>query len=337
MRVSRRALIAGLSSVVALVILAGGLYLLARRPVARRPSPSPSSSAERHRRTSPFTGEPVASLGPELIFKIDNVQQARPPTGLTKADIVYLLPVEGGLSRIFAVFSSHFPPVVGPVRSARQEDIELLRQFGRPAFAFSGAQPHLLPVVEHAPIVDLYAGIVGGYFRSADRIEPYNLYAKTRTLLAEAKGRESRAHDIGFRFGPPPPGGTPASSYSVSYAAAAFRFAWSPGQHRWLAWMDGKPAMAAGGGQLGGPTVVVQYVKVTTSVFRELGIRPPYASTVGSGTAVVLRDGRAYHVRWSRPAAGDGTTYTQPDGRPMPFARGQVWVVFGVGPGSSAN
>ena len=322
----------------ALIILAGGIYLLARGPAMHpRPSSGSPGGTGRPGLTSPFTGEPVASLGPELIFKIDNVRQARPPTGLAKADIVYLLPVEGGLSRIFAVFSSHFPPVVGPVRSARQEDIELLRQFGRPAFAFSGAQPHLLPVVEHAPIVDLYAGIAGGYFRSASRVAPYNLYASTKTLLAEAKGRESRARDIGFRFGPPPPGGTPARSYGVSYAAAAFRFTWSPGQHRWLVWMDGRPATAAGGGQLGGPTVVIQYVKVTTSVFRELGIRPPYANTVGSGTAVVLRDGRAYHVRWSRPAAGDGTTFTLPDGAPMPFARGQVWVAFGAAPGSTAN
>jgi hypothetical protein len=99
--------------------------------------------------------------------------------------------------------------------------------------------------------------------------------------------------------------------------------------------MDGKAAAAAEGGQLGGPTVVVQYVRVSTSVFRELGIRPPFANTVGSGSAVVLRDGRAYHVRWSRPAPADGTVFTLPSGRAMPFARGQVWIVYGYGPGSA--
>ena len=60
--------------------------------------------------------------------------EARPPTGLRQADIVYIIPVDGGLSRIMAVFSSHVPPIVGPVRSSRQEDIKLLRQFGKPAF-----------------------------------------------------------------------------------------------------------------------------------------------------------------------------------------------------------
>jgi hypothetical protein len=331
-RISRRTLLVAVSSAIALIILIVGFVALTGHNAGYQGPGQPTGSGPL---TSPFTGEPVSSLGPELIFKIDNVAQARPPTGLTKADIVYLLPVEGGLSRIFAVFSSHIPPVVGPVRSSREEDIALLRQFGRPAFAFSGAQPRLLPVVEHARIVDLYDGIVGGYFRSSSRVAPYNLYARTRQLLAEAKGA-SRARDIGFRFGPAPAGGTPTSTYNVAYQSAAFSFRWSAPQHRWLVWMDGKPAGAAAGGQLGGRTVVVQYVKVGTSGFLELGIRPPYAHTVGSGTAIVLRDGRAYHVHWSRHSADDGTAFTRPDGRPMPFARGQVWVVYAFGPGSTS-
>ena len=99
---------------------------------------------------SPFTGEPVKALGRVVVVKIDNIVQARPPTGLASADIVYLLPVEGGLSRIFAVFSSRFPAIIGPVRSAREDDLELLRQFGRPGFAYSGAAPHLLPFIARA-------------------------------------------------------------------------------------------------------------------------------------------------------------------------------------------
>ncbi|HEX9066922.1 MAG TPA: DUF3048 domain-containing protein [Streptosporangiaceae bacterium] len=334
MRISRQALITVVSSVVALVILAGGAFWLTRHASDGQPGPGGSSGG--HGQTvSPFTGEPVSSLRRVLIFKIDNVVQARPPTGLSSADIVYLLPVDGGLSRIMAVFSSHVPPVVGPVRSSREEDLKLLRQFGRPAFAFSGAQPALIKVVEHARIVDLYDSLVGGYFRSAARVEPYNLYAHARQLYAEGKGA-SLARDIGFRFGPAPSGGRAASHYDVSYPAASFSFRWSAGQHRWLVWMDGRPAGQASGGQLGSPTIVIQYTKVRTSVFRELGVRPPYAETVGSGSAVVLRDGRAYQVHWSRPRADGGTTFTLPGGQRMPFARGQVWVVFAYGPGSTA-
>lgn len=308
-------------------------------PAPRRSAPasSPSPTPSHHVKgplTSPFTGERIKYLRRELIFKIDNVVQARPPTGLQEADIVYLVPMEGWLSRIMAVFSSHIPPVVGPVRSSREEDIKLLRQFGKPAFAFSGAQPALLPVVEHARIVDLYAGRVGGYFRDYRRVMPYNLYARTRTLLHEAP-HASLARDIGFRFGSAPPGGKKIHSYSVSYRAAHFTFWWSHKQHRWLVSMDGRLARSADGHLLGGRTVVVQYTKIRTSVFRELGIRPPYAVTVGHGKADVLRDGRVYHAFWSRHTKNGGTKFTLRGGQRMRFARGQVWVIFGRGPGSA--
>jgi hypothetical protein len=307
----------GLAAALAAVLLGGCAS-------ARTPAHSSQSF-------SPFTGGPAASLDPVLAVKIDNLAPARPQTGLTDADIIYVLPVEGGLSRILAVFSSHFPPVIGPVRSAREDDLELLRQFGRPAFAYSGAQPHLLPVVEKARTVDLYAGRVGGYFRDPRRIAPHNLYAHTSQLLAEAPGA-SKAHDIGFRFGPAPAGGRTMTSFTVSYRAASFTFRWSAANGRWLVLMDGRPAAAAEGGQLGAPTVVIQYTKVRTSRFAEQGVRPPYAESTGTGTGVVLRGGEAYAIRWSRPDASGGTTFTTTTGRPMTFARGQVWVVLASAP-----
>src|SRR5690242_13573695 len=170
------------------------------------PAPTPTHHQVQGPLLSPFTGELVKSLQRVLAVKIGNTLPERPATGLSKADIVYVIPVEGGLSRIMAIFSSHYPRVVGPVRSARQDDIRLLSQFGRPAFAWSGAQPRLVPRVEQSRIANLYAGITSGYYRSFDRPEPYNLYARTKTLLEHAPDA-SVARDIGFRFGPPPPGG----------------------------------------------------------------------------------------------------------------------------------
>jgi len=218
--------------------------------------------------------------------------------------------------------------VIGPVRSAREDDLELLRQFNRPAFAYSGAQPQLLPVVERARIVDLYAGLVGGYYRDYNRIAPYNLYANTKQLLAEARGA-SKAHDIGFRFGPAPPGGRARASASVSYPAASFTFTWSARKRRWLVSMDGAIAASTEGPQLSAATVVIEHTIVRTSRFLEQGrIRPPYAESTGSGTALVLRDGKAYQARWSRPNFRSGTTFTTLTGQPMTFARGQAWIVL---------
>src|SRR5580658_9741108 len=297
----------------------------ARPPVATRPAPS--ATLPEGPLLDPFTGEPVKALRLVLAVKIDNIVYARPQTGLRSADIIYVIPVEGGLTRFMAVYSSHFPPVVGPVRSARQSDLDLLRQFGRPAFAWSGATPHLVPFIERSPIVDLYALRVGGYYRDQDRVAPYNLYANARQLIQEAKGA-SKARDIGFRFGALPAGGQPAASYSVKYPAASYTFRWSAKAGRWLTWIDGAPAMATEGGQLGGSTVIIQYTQIATSRFEEYGGRPPYAKSVGSGKAVILRDGKEYTVHWSRPTLEGGTTYTLPDGQRMQFAPGQVWVVL---------
>ena len=274
---------------------------------------------------SPLTGEPVKALGRVIAAKADNIADARPPANLTSADIVYLLPVEGGLSRIFAVYSSRIPKVIGPVRSARQDDLALLRQFGRPGFAYSGATPHLLPFIARARVVNLYD--TPAYFRDGNRVAPPNLYADGRVLRAEARGA-STARDIGFRFGPPPPGGRPATSFSVSYPAAAFRFRWWARTHRWLVWMDGyaghrRRRRAPRRGHRDHPGHGRAEVPVP-------GIRrsSPSARSAGSGTAVVLRDGRAWRVRWSRPDPDSGTAYTLPSGARMTFAPGQVWVVL---------
>jgi Protein of unknown function (DUF3048) N-terminal domain/Protein of unknown function (DUF3048) C-terminal domain len=317
----------GLTAAGASFAVAGCASGTSTRPARPAPSATSPPAPPEGPLLDPFTGKPVKARRPVLAVKIDNIVYARPQTGLQSAGIIYVIPVEGGLTRYMAVYSSHFPPVIGPVRSARQSDLDLLRQFGRPAFAWSGATPHLVPFIERAPVVDLYAATARGYFRSASRVAPYNLYADTGQLLAEAKGA-SRARDIGFRFGAAPAGGTAAASWSVKYPAASCTFRWSARDRRWLVWMDGAPAMATEGRQLGGSTVIVQHTQIATSRFEEYGGRPPSAKSTGSGRAFVLRDGRAYTVRWSRPNKRTGTTYTLPDGQRMLFAPGQTWVVL---------
>jgi Protein of unknown function (DUF3048) C-terminal domain len=63
-----------------------------------------------------------------------------------------------------------------------------------------------------------------------------------------------------------------------------------------------------------------------------VGQRPPYADSTGSRTGAVLRDGRTWDIRWSRPKADGGTTFTTAGGQVMTFARGQVWVVLAPRP-----
>jgi hypothetical protein len=265
---------------------------------------------------------------PVLAVKIDNSPAARPHTGLNAADVVYVEQVEGGLSRLMAVYATKLPKAVGPVRSARESDLELLRQFDRPVLAFSGAQGKLLPLIDKAPLEAVTPGEAqDAYYRGQDRPVPHNLYLSPERLLPSAPG--AAALTTGFRYGAAPAQGTAATSRTVRYPAARFTFTWSGDRQRWLVSTDGRAAVTTDAGPVAPATVVVQHVKVRPSAFRDfLGHNTPYTETVGSGRAEVLRDGRAYDATWKRAEAADGTQFTTPDGERVAFAEGQVWVVF---------
>jgi hypothetical protein len=260
-----------------------------------------------------------------LAVKIDNAPQARPAKGLHAADLVYIEPVEGGVSRIIAVFASRLPPVVGPVRSARETDLRLLPQFGNPALAFSGAAPALRSRIAESPMRDVSATRVpGAYFRDKKRAAPHNMFLRPRRLPRGANWPASAQP----QFGRPPEGGVPTEHDVVRYRAASVAFDWSTAQNRWLVSLDGAPAMSDNH-RLQAATVVVQQVRVRPSAIRDVtGSHSPVAETVGHGQARVLRDGRSFPATWSRAAPEQVTAYTTASGQPLPFEPGQVWTVL---------
>jgi len=286
----------------------------------------------RGRTQAPRQPKEIVSGTPVLAVKIDNAPAARPQTGLDSADVVYAEQVEGGLSRLMAVYASTLPKAVGPVRSARESDLELLRQFHNPTLAFSGAQHKLLPLINSAPLqAEPPEKASDAYFRGTGRPAPHNLFLRPARLMPSPPG--TKALTTGFRYGAAPAGGRPENTRTIRFPAAGFTFTWSAGLHRYLVAMDGKPTTTADGKQVAPATVVVQYVKVRQSGFHDvLGNNTPYTETVGSGRAQVLRDGRVYDVNWQRRKATDGTQFTTKDGRPVNFAKGQVWVVLTKAP-----
>lgn len=290
-------------------------------PSSAPPSPLPGPPP-----VSPFTGLPTDLGAPVLGVKIDNASPARPQTGLELADLVYVEPVEGGISRLLAVYQSRFPPVVGPVRSTRLTDLQLLANFGRPALAFSGDAAAVGALLAKAPVLDVSEEKQpGSYRRDRTRRMPHNLYGDPDLL--RRGGAPPR--DIGFRFGPTPPGGRPVPGTNVRYRATDIGVQWVPAEARWVISMDGAPLTSASGPRPGAATVVLQRVAVRDTPIRDASGAPsPFASTVGAGSAVVLRDGLAFDGSWSRPAPDAITTFTLPDGSPLTFAPGPLWVVF---------
>ncbi|SHL04443.1 DUF3048 domain-containing protein [Actinacidiphila paucisporea] len=262
-----------------------------------------------------LTGEP-GTAGRVVAVKIDNVPAARPQTGLNGAAIVYAIEVEGGLSRLMAVYDGrHLPPAVGPVRSARQTDLQLLAQYDKPALAFSGAQSRLLPVLKKSTDLTAVTG-TKDFFRNHDRPAPHNEYLHP----AHAAAKGGTAKDIGLRFATAAPaGGTATTTTSARMPAARFSFTWNGSQYKVA--MDGRMSPWTA------DNVIVQHVAVKESDFHSRTGPVPYSQTVGHGSAVILRNGRSYDATWDRPAASDGTAYTF-DGRTLPLHPGRTWIVL---------
>lgn len=318
------------------VALAGGAAFLAldSDDVATAPAASPSPTVEASPTPEP---EPPTTLlsgrrgedGQVLAVKLDNTVNSHPHAGLMAADVVYLEEVEYGLTRFMAIYSSKYPKLVGPVRSARESDLEILEQYGRVGFAFSGANPAILGEIDSAPLYPLSndAG-APGYSRSPDRSAPWDLFADPDELLKGAP-KATEAKDVGFTFDDATPsGGKKVREFTSFWPSAQARFVWSAKEDRWLLWMDGDPAMTTEGPQLGGTTVIIQRVDVYPSDLGDAyGGVTPTTETVGKGDAWMFRDGQMWPITWSRPSADEGTTWKY-KGDEVALDPGQVWILL---------
>ena len=80
---------------------------------------------------SPYTGLPKGEGYPEgergVAVMISNVKPALPQSGLNAADLVYEMVTEGGITRLMAVYRDRTAiPLVGPIRSARDQHVQLM-------------------------------------------------------------------------------------------------------------------------------------------------------------------------------------------------------------------
>jgi hypothetical protein len=274
------------------------------------------------------------SDGEILVVKIDDTVSARPQIGIDRADVVYIEQVEGGLTRLAAVFSSEIPTLIGPVRSARISDIDILAQYGRVVFAYSGAQGKMLPVISAANLNDYGAQRQSPtiYTRDESRTSPTNMVLRADLLLEKVRsdGREiAQSRSVGWNFGDPPTGGTAITGAQINWPAASYEVTWSSVEERWLISNNGVANMSASGNQHGPTTLVIQLVEILPSEYGDkFGGVTPFSKTVGSGTGYVLRDGKYFSATWSRPDELSGTTWRALDGSEIAFARGQVWIAL---------
>ena len=268
-----------------------------------------------------------------LVVKIDDTNAAHPQIGVESADVVYVEQVEGGLTRLAAIYTSKLPPLIGPIRSARISDIELLAQFGRVGFAYSGAQSKMRPVIAAANLENLSAerNPPSIYGKDPDRPGPVDMILNPDLLLERAnanpKIRIETATASVFPFGDAPKGETNTAVAKVKWPSAKYELRWDSTNEKWLIYFNEKPNMAANGEHLYADTAIIQIVSITPSIYGDkFGEITPFSKTIGSGKAVMLRDGFSYQIRWQRNLESDVTTWMSEDGGVANFKPGRTWI-----------
>lgn len=280
-----------------------------------------------------LTGLP-GSNGKVLAVKIDDTLPAHPQIGINDADVIYIEQVEGGLTRLATIFTSKYPELIGPVRSARISDLDILAQYGKVAFAYSGAQTKFRPKIREANLFDLGAEREPAtiYSRDKTRTEPTNLILHAPALLEKAanEGKEiESAKSVGWEFGDMPSGGDEIISATVRWPASRYTFTWSDSEKRWLVNYLDNPDLDANGLQLGSKSILIQIVSITDSEYHDRhGGVTPFSNTVGVGFGYLLRDGKAFKINWKRNSAESGTTFSTEAGATAKFAPGQIWVAL---------
>ena len=308
----RRALFAAIST----------LFFLTGCSVSDLPFVESSPEPERN----VLTGD----VGPNqkvIAVKFDDTRAAHPQEGVEAADVVFITQVEAGLTRLMGIYSSRYPEQVGPVRSARISDIDILAQFGRVGFMYSGSQSKLRPVLAASNLENLSAerNPPSIYFNDPNRTAPYAMMVKIPLLLEKAENVDF-VKSVGWTHGEISESAVPVERVKISWPNASYEAIWNEVSNRFDLNFDGEANVARSGQRLGSNMMVIQFVEITPSEYGDkFGGITPKSKVVGSGKALLLRDGTITEVLWNREDASSPTSWTLPNGEEAYFATGQKW------------
>jgi hypothetical protein len=333
----------GLAAVAVSLAACGGGSHPAATPKANPTSATgaPTTPAAAPRPTCPLTGlVPTKSQNrrrPALAVKIDNVAPAMPQAGLNQADLVFEETVEGGLTRLMAVFQCDGTSSIGPIRSTRVSDADMLRLFNGAVFGFSGANPNALrPVAALSKAVLISMDALPQYYhRDYSRPAPHNVFSSSQTILSAGIARRKSLHAPPqlFRYGAMAHNGLPAHGVSVTWPSASAGWTWTG--HRYVRIQNGSADRLVNGKQVDATNVIVMSIHVDYNGLHDvLGNASPEDITVGSGKVWVFRDGRVIRGTWHRANRGKTFTLTDKLGSLLRLHPGRTWIELLPVPGS---
>jgi hypothetical protein len=262
---------------------------------------------------------------PVLSVKVENTPPARPQAGIEQADVLYEEVVEGGITRFVAMFNSTVPAVVGPVRSVRAEDPDIVWPVGG-IFAYSGGAQVNVDAINAAPVhaVDEDAGKPSGAMvrnepNQPPRDAPHNLYGIGQALFD--LGGDPKPPGPLFTYvakDAPPVTGQGVLSFHVGFDPGFDpTWTWNATSGTWDRSIDGSPQQVTGSGHISPANVVVQFTPYTGE---------GEAQTVGEGDVWVFTDGTLRQGKWVRPDKGQPAKYVDAAGNPISLRPGRTWV-----------
>jgi hypothetical protein len=327
--------------VAAAVLLVGAGIAWAVTAGTKKPSPTAASGAPNIPNAAPttvgalcpLTGVPASGSSvpprPALAVKVDNYPQARPQSGIDQADIVFEEPVEGGITRLVAVFQCQSPALVGPIRSARAVDAPILDQLSRPILVHAGGINPVLALLQNANLINDDVFSHGSIVKSVPgRYAPYDTYVSAASAWG-LNPTDTQPPAPLFTYSSTSPAGTPVTSIHIPFTGTNNTlWTWDAAGGHWLLSYSGRAATVANGGQIATTNIVVQTVHVTYGPWLEnnVGGLEVQSQLTGSGPLTVLRNGVAITGTWHRATVNDPTTLTASDGSPIALQPGPTWV-----------
>jgi hypothetical protein len=169
-----------------------------------------------------------------------------------------------------------------------------------------------------------------GFHRDPSRQAPENVIANLPDIAKSARHAPT-ARSIGLTWSKRYTGHTSKGTLvQTRVGGTPVEFRWNPKSHRYVRIIDGAVQHTKAGAVISTPNVIVQFCKVT--VYNKdrdvLGNPAQYTHTVGSGRAVVFRNGRRIDGTWRRKSPNDGTVLRTKGGKPIPLAPGGAWFVL---------
>lgn len=294
-------------------------------------SPATTTTSPAIIRNAPLSGLPdpsgTAFTRSALTIKIENTPEARPLWGVDQADVIYEEIVNGGITRLAAIFNTNAPAKVGPVRSVRPTDASVVWPIGG-IFAYSGGAQYAVDAISQAPVKLIDESNAGSaMFRDPNRQPPHNLYAVAPSLFA-----------FGGTPTPPPPlftyltakekvKGSTVASFTVNFPSIyPVTWTWDAKTQSWDRTIFGAPDITGTGVRLSPKNVVVMWINYEGGV----GTMNSVGDLYGTGQAEVFQDGKEIVGTWSRSSKTSPAVYKTLKGKVIPMTPGQTWVELPV-------